>query len=133
LLSLYAQLHARDPLPEPNKAEKAWSAMLSSGLIQIIVATEADHLVSTCTLTIVPNLTRSASPYALIENVVTDRDHRRRGLGGAVLRDALRCAWDADCYKVMLATGSQNPATLRFYEETGFRRGKTCFQADRPA
>jgi hypothetical protein len=49
------------------------------------------------------------------------------------LASALKAAWDANCYKVMLATGSPKPETLRFYESAGFERGgKTFFQARRP-
>ena len=49
------------------------------------------------------------------------------------LSATLKAAWDANCYKVMLATGSPKPETLRFYESAGFERGgKTFFQARRP-
>ena len=41
--------------------------------------------ISTCTLVVVPNLTRGGLPYALIENVVTHAGHRGRGYGKAVL------------------------------------------------
>jgi hypothetical protein len=38
--------------------------------------------------------------------------------------------WEDGCYKVMLLTGRQDEATLRFYEKVGFRRGvKTGFVA----
>ena len=88
---------------------------------------------STCTLILVPNLTRGGRPYGLIENVVTHPDYRRRGLGTSVLKRALQAAWERNCYKVMLLTGSKNEATLRFYEKAGFARGvKTGFVA-RPA
>jgi GNAT superfamily N-acetyltransferase len=98
-----------------------------------MVAEAAGELVSTCTLVIVPNLTRGARPYGLIENVVTHSRHRRTGLGQAVLSAALKAAWNADCYKVMLATGSRHEETLRFYEKAGFTRGgKTFFEARRP-
>ncbi len=81
-----------------------------------------------------PNVTRGARPYALIENVVTHAQHRRKGFGRAVLGAALACAWDEGAYKVMLATGSQRPSTLRFYEKAGFKRdGKTFFEARPPA
>ena len=64
--------------------------------------------------------------------MVTHADYRNRGLARSVLAAALDAAWAADCYKVMLATGSKNPETLRFYERSGFERGgKTFFQARR--
>jgi L-amino acid N-acyltransferase YncA len=59
-------------------------------------------------------------------------DHRRMGLGRAVLSGALETAWQADCHEVMLATGSPREETLRFYESAGFERGgKTFFQMRR--
>ncbi len=133
VLALYRHLHPADPDPGISAAEQSWSAILSSGLTTIVVAEIAGRLVSSCALAILPNLSRGARPYGVIENVVTHPDHRRAGLGRDVLRFALKAAWDADCYKVMLATGSKQEATLRFYEGCGFRRGgKTYFEARRP-
>jgi GNAT superfamily N-acetyltransferase len=82
----------------------------------------------TCNLAIVPNLTRGAHPYGIIENVVTHTDYRKQGLGTQVLRYALNIAWQQKCYKVMLLTSSKREETLRFYEQAGFKRGvKTGF------
>ena len=132
MLDLYHHLNPDDPRPSPAAAEAAWSALLASKLTSIFVAEAAGRPVSSCTLVIVPNLTRGARPYGLIENVVTHAAHRQRGLGQAVLKAAMDAAWAADCYKVMLATGSCEEATLRFYESAGFTRGgKTFFQARR--
>lgn len=104
--------------------------MTGSDRIMVIVAERAGLLLSTCTLVTIPNLTRGVRPYGLIENVVTHPDHRRTGLGRSVLSFALDAAWQAGCYKVMLATGSRREETLRFYEKAGFDRGgKTFFEA----
>ena len=80
---------------------------------------------------IVPNLTRGGKPYALIENVVTHANWRKRGFGSAILAEAANRAWRHDCYKIMLMTGSNDPATLAFYEEAGFEQSKTGFQMRR--
>jgi GNAT superfamily N-acetyltransferase len=130
MLDLYGHLTPDDPAPDLAAAEAAWSRLCNSDLITVMVAEAAGRLISTCTLVIVPNLTRGARSYGLIENVVTHPDHRRTGLGRAVLSSALDAAWQAGCYKVMLATGSRREETLRFYAGAGFERGgKTFFEA----
>lgn len=86
----------------------------------VIVAQAAEMLVSSCTLAIVHNLSRGGRSFGVIENVVTHADYRRLGLGGRVLAHALDVAWQADRYKVLLATGSKRETTLRFYEGAGF-------------
>jgi GNAT superfamily N-acetyltransferase len=133
VLGLYGQLNPDDPVLDLAAAAPVWSALLSSGLTTPFVADLAGQLVASCTLAIVPNLSRGARPYGVIENVVTDVDHRRTGLGRAVLRVALENAWKADCYKVLLATGSRRETTLRFYEGAGFQRDtKAYFEIRRP-
>jgi GNAT superfamily N-acetyltransferase len=133
VLILYRQLNPDDPVLDLAVAEPVWATLLSSGLTTPFVVEIEGLLVASCTLAIVPNLSRGARPYGVIENVVTSSDHRRTGLGRAVLQAALDKAWEADCYKVLLATGSRRESTLRFYEGAGFQRdAKTYFEIRRP-
>ena len=132
LLALYAQLNPDDPPLDPGPASAAFTRMRETAGLTIFVLEHAGHLAATCTLIIIPNLTRGAQPYALIENVVTDAAHRTKGLGRAVIETALATAWVAGCYKVMLMTGSKRPETLRFYANLGFGQTKTGFQIRSP-
>lgn len=133
VLNLYRYLHPHDPPLETATAERVWTTLLSSNFMTVIVAQAAEALVASCTLAIVPNLSRGARSYGVIENVVTHADYRRLGLGRRVLAHALDLAWQVDCYKVLLATGSKRETTLRFYEKAGFLRGgKTYFEVRRP-
>ena len=133
LVDLYRHLHPHDAAMAPDHAEHVWSTLIASGFTHVVVADAGGRLASSCTLALVPNLTRGGRSYGVIENVVTHPAHRRTGLGGRVLARALGIARDAGCYKVMLATGSPEEATLRFYEASGFRRGgKTCFEVRNP-
>ena len=131
LLALYQFLNPDDPpLPVNDNLQRHWQDILDNEALHYVVAHVNGTLISTCNLTIVPNLTRAARPYGLIENVVTHPEYRRRGIGTQVLQYALNIAWKQDCYKVMLLTGSKNETTLRFYEQAGFTRGeKTGFVA----
>ncbi|NLT39809.1 MAG: GNAT family N-acetyltransferase [Clostridiales bacterium] len=128
LMSLYAQLHA-EPAPEDaRRAREVLDAILCDPSHHIIAAEEQGSIVSSCVLVIIPNLTRGQRPYALVENVVTDAAHRRRGLASACLEYAREIASKENCYKIMLMTGSKDPATLRFYERAGYNSSdKTAF------
>jgi GNAT superfamily N-acetyltransferase len=131
LLALYRDLHEADaPPPPPDAVEAVWSRIEADPNLFCFGVFEGDALVSTCTLAVVPNLTRGCRPFGVIENVVTRADRRRCGCGRAVLRHALARAWDRGCYKVMLMTGRRNEATYRFYESAGFdRHAKQAFVA----
>jgi GNAT superfamily N-acetyltransferase len=132
LLRLYADLHEHDSPAPPQELEQVWQSMLDHPGLQVLVAEVDGEVVSTCTLAVVPNLTRGARPYGVIENVVTRAEYRRRGFGTEIVRAALRRAWDEGCYKVMLLTSRTEEATLRFYQQAGLQRGvKSGFVAYR--
>ena|SRR5665213_1281390 len=132
LLRLYAFLNPEDPVLHAGEtgAQRVWEQILANPSLRYYAAEEEGRLVSTCTLALIPNLTRGLRPYGLIENVVTDPAFRKKGYATQVLRYALGEAWREGCYKVMLQTGSKREETLRFYESAGFKRGvKTGFVA----
>lgn len=129
LLALYRHLHADDPAVDTATAERVWETLIGSALMSVVVAELERRLVASCTLAVIPNLTRGGRPYGVIENVVTHAEHRRMGLGRQVLAFALDVARKGGCYKVSLATGSKRESTWRFYEGAGFERGgKTYFE-----
>lgn len=134
LLALYAHLHSADePLPDPSKVQAVWQELLSNPRCQYFGAYVDDTLIASCTLSVIPNLTRGCRPYGVIENVVTHAQHRSQGHGRAILAHALAHAWSVGCYKVMLMTGRKDEAVFRFCESAGFdRHGKQAFIAKPP-
>jgi GNAT superfamily N-acetyltransferase len=128
LLELYSDLNPPDSALALGDAASIWKQLSSYAGSAIFVGEQQKVLVTTCTLIVVPNLTRGGRPYALIENVVTGSKYRKQGNGGAVLKHAIAAAWKLNCYKVMLLTGSKDPATLKFYQDVGFEQNKTGFQ-----
>lgn len=131
LLELYHHLHDDDdPLPSRDVVEAVWREIHASPRLACFGGFVDRVLVASCTLTVVPSLTRGCRPYGVIENVVTHAAHRRRGHGRALLAHALEHAWSRGCYKVMLLTGRKDEATLRFYAGAGFDpHGKRAFVA----
>ena len=128
LLALYTQLHG-NAMPEDSPALRAlWRRIMDDPGHHIIVAEEHGVIASSCIVVVIPNLTHGQRPYALVENVVTHEDYRRKGLASASLGYAREIAVQENCYKIMLLTGSKEDGTLRFYERAGYnRRDKTAF------
>lgn len=128
LLRLYMQLHG-NPFPEKTDELRAlWHRILKDPDHHIIVAVEEDRIVSSCVCVIIPNLTHGQQPYALIENVITDEAFRGKGLATACLNHAREIARAANCYKMMLLTGSKEESTHRFYQRAGYNANdKTAY------
>lgn len=131
LLQLYHHLTPDDRTAELDAAARHYAALQKLPGSTILAGWQYLQLIATCTLVIIPNLTRRGMPYALIENVMTHPGQRNAGHGKAILAEAVRLAWAADCYKVMLLTGSQRPAVHDFYLSAGFQQNKTGFQIRR--
>jgi len=131
LLGLYRELNPSDPVIDRARAEERFGVILAQPGMTVFIGLADEAIVSSVTLIVAPNLTRNGASYALIENVVTAAAHRQRGYGRALIQHAVEAAWRAGCYKVMLLTGSKDPATLRFYENCGFSQDKTGYQIRR--
>lgn len=132
LMRLYRQLNTGDPLAEAWSVATFERIVRSAGLSIFVVELDGT-VVATTYLNVIPNLTRSASPYAIIENVVVDESLRGMGIGKHIMAHTLEAAWSAGCYKVMLMTGSNDPRTHAFYRACGLSADyKTAFTARRP-
>lgn len=127
VLILMRQLNPDDPLIDVPLGRKIFTGILKADGLFLYVAEVDDKPVATCYLNIVPNLTRAGQSYALIENVVTDLEYQRRGIGTSLLKDVISKAFGFNCYKVMLLTGRDNNVHT-FYENCGLEKNsKTAF------
>jgi GNAT superfamily N-acetyltransferase len=125
LLDLYKHLHSEDdPLPESRVVDAVWQELMANRRYKYFGVFEREKMLSSCTITVIPNITRACRPYGVIENVVTHKNYRSQGYGKAVLAAALSHAWLEGCYKVMLLTGRKDQATFEFYELAGFDRNE---------
>ncbi|WP_433650964.1 N-acetyltransferase family protein [Micromonospora zamorensis] len=134
IIRLYRQLNPDDPVLGDDSGAAVFQQILGSPGLHLFVLELGGAVVASTYLNVIPNLTRSASPYAVIENVVVEESRRGTGLGRQIMADTLQAAWDAGCYKAMLMTGSRNPATHGFYRACGFSPDvKTAYLARPPA
>jgi GNAT superfamily N-acetyltransferase len=85
-------------------------------------------IVGSVTLLIVPNLTYTARPFAIIENVIVDTAARGAGVGEALISRAVEIAREAGCYRVCLTSNKRRSEAHKFYERLGFKASHDGFQ-----
>lgn len=128
ILELYLHLHETAVPEHSENLRRMWEKIMADEDHHLIVCEVAGELVSSCVCVIIPNLTRGLRPYAFVENVVTHAEHRGKGYATACLDYARELARQANCYKMMLLTGSKSPETLAFYPKAGYNStDKTAF------
>jgi len=132
LLALYRHLHTNDE-PVPASVGAIWEEIVRDPSQVYLGAFVGELLVSACNAAVIANLTRGARPYAVVENVVTHADYRRRGIGATLMRELLGRCWARGCYKVMLMSGANRRHIHDFYVSLGFdKTAKQAFIAKPP-
>ena len=120
LLELYNQLDEDNDKGSFEESEKVWKEIESNPNIQYFGAVDNGKVVSTCYAVYIPNLTRGNRGICFIENVVTDKDHRSKGLASKVIDMAVSFAKERNCYKAILQSGISRTEAHKFYENRGF-------------
>ena len=121
LLSLYKHLHPHDdPLPSRETVDGIWDCIMADTRQIYLGSFVDDRLIAACNAAVILNLTRGARPYALIENVVTHPDFRRKGIGRELLGRLIDECRNRQCYKIMLMSNSNRNEAHAFYRSIGF-------------
>jgi GNAT superfamily N-acetyltransferase len=95
---------------------------------ELIVAEKDGEVIGTMVLIIVPNLSHHGLPWAVVENVVTDRRFQRQGIGRSMMEYAIDHAREAGCYKLQLASSKTRHEAHRFYQSLGFEASAHGFR-----
>ena len=122
--SLYLHLNPDRPSLDPKRATEILSQIVNADEFQLFVCLENNQMIASCMLAFVPNLMRGGRPHAFLENVVTHKDHRRKGYGRAIVNTALEIAWKRNAHQVLLFSARPDPNVHIFYESCGFKNGR---------
>jgi GNAT superfamily N-acetyltransferase len=120
ILDLYKELNPEDNELDLITAEIIWNKSESKNYITYWVAIENNDIVGTCNIAMIDNLTRSGRPYGIIENVITSKKYRRKGVGKKLIEKAVEQAKNNNCYKIILLSSSKRIEAHKFYESMGF-------------
>jgi GNAT superfamily N-acetyltransferase len=97
---------------------------------QTLVAEVYGEVVGTLVVAVLPNLAHGGAPYAVVENVVVDEEHRGEGIGRALMREALARAREAGAYKLTLSTNAQRKEAHEFYRALGMKETHAGFEVE---
>ncbi|MFC3998342.1 GNAT family N-acetyltransferase [Nocardiopsis sediminis] len=103
-----------------SAAVRAWTRMEGDPDRTVLVAERRGQIIGTLDLIVVANLTHDAQPWAVVDNVVVDAGCRRRGVGRALMDDAVDRAARAGCYKIELLSHESRGSAHEFCRALGF-------------
>ena len=111
-----------------DDAERRFSEVLADPNQQTLVAETDGEVVGSVVLVIVPNLGHGGAPYAVVENVVVDEAWRGRGVGKALMGEAVERARLAGAYKLALCSNVEREEAHRFYLAAGMKQTHAGFE-----
>jgi ribosomal protein S18 acetylase RimI-like enzyme len=124
VLGVHARRHAggRPPLEATKVESQTWAQMFAVPGLSVYVAEMEGDVVGTASSMIFPNVTYHCAPTAIIEAVVVAHEHRRRGVGTAMLRRMLADLRSGGCNKIQLLSHKRHSAdgAHRLYSSLGF-------------
>jgi ribosomal protein S18 acetylase RimI-like enzyme len=128
LLELYEQLNPNDNIIDETTTKSVWEKIKTQN-IKYFAAKENGKIIASCYVCIIPNLTRGGKSIGFIENIITDIEYRRKGIGKNVVKNAIEYAKEQNCYKVLLQSGNKRTNAHGFYESIGFDgKSKKAFE-----
>lgn len=98
---------------------KVWDKIEKTN-IKYFIAKYDGKIIASCYICIIPNLTYNGKSIGYIENVITDEEHRKKGIGRKIMKMAIDYAKEENCYKVVLQSGINRVNAHQFYESIGF-------------
>jgi GNAT superfamily N-acetyltransferase len=112
----------RNPLfaAEADAYLSAFAEMAADANNGVIVACDGADIVGCYQLTFIRGLSFTGGLRAQIESVRVASNLRGKGIGAAMMRDALARAKHRGCILVQLTTDVRRAHTRRFYERLGF-------------
>lgn len=122
IIKLYKILNPEDSELSNDIAIKIWKNIISSENFKYFVAIENDEIISSCNISIIPNLTRNGKSFGIIENVITNESYRKKGIGTKVIQMAIEFAKESNCYKIVLLSSKKRVEAHSFYEKLGFNK-----------
>lgn len=118
LVSVLKQLSPSSQEDDFEKLKKILDKITEDEFHYLCVVENEGKIAGSGTLIVQKNLGRGGRPYAHIENIVVDTNHRKKGIGKEIVLHLIEKAKEFGCYKVILDCKKEN---IPFYEKCGMK------------
>lgn len=123
LAGLAGLIHELNPAKPAPTADWLAPLLANSDAYLLVAEDETTHaILGTCTLAVV---TSPEKRKGFLEALVVDETARSRGVGGALVQEALRLARQAGADDLHLTSSPKRQAANRLYQRLGFARRDT--------
>jgi ribosomal protein S18 acetylase RimI-like enzyme len=113
----------------PEQIEESLRKMANSDAYQVLLAKDEGQVAGLLSLSFRHTLFHSA-PTALIDELVVEQGHRRRGVGRQLVAEAIERCRAAGCCEIEVSTERSNEAAQKFYRQHGFSHEAVLFELE---
>ncbi len=134
ILQLYAQLFSHTDQAEENLEtmlpahRTAFFKIDRDENSRLFVAESSGDVLGTLFVTVVPNLSHQGRRWAIIENVVVNKELQRASIGTALMKAAIAFAQERNCFRIVLSSSAHRKDSHMFYESLGFEAYGVSFK-----
>ncbi len=107
---------------------KVFTEICSDPRRELLVAEYQGEVVGTVALFIMPSLSHSANPYALVENLIVNLKYRRKGIGKKLMEYTIARAKQERCHRIELCSDKRRREAHRLYRSVGFEASAYGFR-----
>jgi ribosomal protein S18 acetylase RimI-like enzyme len=86
-----------------------------------LVAKSSGHVVGSIMGIVCEELYGECRPFMVVEDVIVDREQRRKGIGASLMRELETIAADRACGYIIFVTEKERTDAHRFYESLGYK------------
>ena len=126
IVSLYKQLWEQWDLFDEVKLKEMFENDLNTERKVYFIAKNDDVVMGVCSVRI--NQDWHYIKTATVDEIIVNKDHRKKGIGRSLLEKACEYSKENKCYRIELHSNIHRTDAHRFYEEFGFDKSSFYFK-----
>lgn len=103
-----------------NKMEKKLNQIINHPQYILLCAEINNTVVGTVSGIICEDLYGNCQPFLVMENMVTDKAYRKKGIGKALLNELEKIGKERECTQILFITDAAREDAISFYEAMGY-------------